>query len=449
MKLTSHPATRPLSGTVHVPGDKSIGHRALLFSLLSETPVRVRGLGDGADNGRSAKAIAQLGATIARDPSERGTLVIRGTGLDKMHAPGEPIDCGNSGTTIRLLCGLLAGHPFTTTLVGDASLSGRPMMRVIDPLRAMGAVIEGTPRGDEIVPPLHVGPAGAPLRPIDRSLEIASAQVKTALVLAGLYADGETRITEPGPSRDHTERMLAYLGAPIYSKGRTVSVDTRSWGRRLAGQGFAVPGDPSSSAFLVAAGVIAGAHGEGVRLPGVCINPTRTGFLDAIAQMGGVVELEDRDDSGPEPTATLVVRGAARELRATEIAGDLAVRSIDELPVLAVIAARARGTTHVRDASELRVKESDRIATTCAMLRAFGITCEARPDGFSVEGNPDRPLSAAHVHADADHRIAMAAAVGALVADGPTQIDDADNVATSYPGFAAALTALGGRVEAG
>ncbi len=450
MKLVSHPAARPLAGTARVPGDKSIGHRALLFSLLSETPVRVRGMGDGADNGRSAKAIAQLGATVARDPSEPGAIIIRGVGLDGMRAPGSSIDCGNSGTTIRLLCGLVAGQKFATTLVGDASLSSRPMMRVIEPLRAMGAVIEGTERSDaagkrDIVPPLTISAANG-LRAIDRTLEMASAQVKTALVLAGLYADGQTRITEPGPSRDHSERMLAYLGAPIVVRDRTVAVDTRGWNRKLAGAGFAVPGDPSSSAFLVAAAVIAGA--DEVRLPGVCVNPTRTGFLDAIAAMGGHVELEDRDDSGPEPIATLVIRGAARELRAIEIAGDLAVRSIDELPILAVIAARAKGTTHIRDASELRVKESDRIATTCAMLRAFGVRCEARSDGFSVEGT-DRPFTAAHVHADADHRIAMAAAVAALVAEGPAEIDDADNVATSYPGFAAALTALGGNVAVG
>ena len=447
MKLISHPATRPLSGTVRVPGDKSIGHRALLFSLLSETPIRVRGLGDGADNGRSAKAIMQLGATIARDGD---ALAIQGTGLRGMRAPGADVDCGNSGTTIRLLCGLLAGQRFATTLFGDASLSSRPMMRVIDPLRAMGAAIAGAAREGgtgELVPPLVVGPAHGALRAIDRSLSIASAQVKTAILLAALYADGATRVTEPGPSRDHTERMLAYLGAPIAASGRSVAIDTRGWDGRLAGASFAVPGDPSSSAFLVAAAVIAGA-GE-VRLPGVCVNPTRTGFLDAIAAMGGEVALEDRDDSGPEPIATLVVRGPARELAAIEIAGDLAVRSIDELPVLAVLAARARGTTHVRDAEELRVKESDRIATTCAMLRALGVACEVRPDGFSVEGQLDRPFAAAHVHADADHRIAMAAAVAALCAAGPVEIDDADNVATSYPGFAAALTALGGHVAPG
>jgi 3-phosphoshikimate 1-carboxyvinyltransferase len=239
--------------------------------------------------------------------------------------------------------------------------------------------------------------------------------------------------------------MLTYLGAPMVVRGRTAIIDTRGWDRRLAGAGFDVPGDPSSSAFLVAAALLAGS-GE-VRLPGICTNPTRTGFLDAIAAMGGRVAFEQERTSGPEPVATLVVRGAAPELRATEIAGDLAVRSIDELPVLAVLAARARGTTVVRDADELRVKESDRIATTCAMLRAFGVACEARPDGFVVEGRPERPLSAARVAADGDHRIAMAAAVGGLVATGTTVVDDADNVATSYPGFAAALAELGATIS--
>ena len=428
MKLVVEPANKPLAGTVVIPGDKSIGHRALLFSLLSQTPVRVLGLGDGADNGRSAKAITALGARVEKDGK---ALVIHGTGLDGMRAPAAAIDCGNSGTTIRLLCGLLAGQKFQSTLFGDESLSQRPMKRVIDPLTQMGAKLQGD------TPPLTVGPAPGPLRAIDYKLPMASAQVKTAVLLAGLYADGETKVTEPGPSRDHSERMLRYLGAPI----RGTAIDTRGWDRRLAGAGFEVPGDPSSSAFLVAAALVAGA-GE-VRLPGICINETRTGFLDAIAAMGGRVELEDRADAGPEPTATLVVRGAAPELRATEIAGDLAVRSIDELPILAVLAARARGTTVVRDAEELRVKESDRIATTCAMLRAFGVACEVRPDGFAVEGRAGECFAPAHVHAEGDHRIAMAAAVAGLAATGQTNIDDADNVATSYPGFAAALSALG------
>jgi 3-phosphoshikimate 1-carboxyvinyltransferase len=324
---------------------------------------------------------------------------------------------------------------------------------VIEPLAAMGAsiVAAGTGpatgnAGHDITPPLTIGPAAGPLTAIDYALPMASAQVKTAILLAGLYADGATTVTEPGPSRDHSERMLAYLGAPLTTAGRRTTIDTRGWDRRLAGDGFAVSGDPSSAAFLVIAALLAGAHE--VRLPGICVNPTRIGFLDAIAAMGGRVALDDARDAGPEPVANLVVRGPAPGLTATEIAGDLAVRAIDELPVLAVVAARARGTTTVRNAEELRVKESDRIATTCAMLRAFGVACEPRPDGFVVEGQPDRPLRAARVHADGDHRIAMAAAIAGLVADGPTHIDDADNVATSYPGFMAALTQLGATIAA-
>jgi len=444
MKLHVEPATRPLSGTITIPGDKSIGHRALLFSLLSQTPLHVTGLGDGADNGRSAKAIAALGAKVSR---EGAAIRIEGTGLDGMTAPAAPIDCGNSGTTIRMLCGLLAGQRFQTTLFGDESLSKRPMRRVIEPLARMGATITGQGTGPDVTPPLVIGPARGPLRALDYQLPMASAQVKTAVLLAGLYADGATTVTEPGPSRDHSERMLAYLGAPLTVKGRATTIDTRGWDRKLSGDSFIVPADPSSSAFLVAAALLAGA-GE-VRLPGICVNPTRTGFLDAIAAMGGTVDLEDQHHDGPEPVATLVVRGLAQDLVATEIGGDLAVRSIDELPILAVIAARAKGTTIVRDAEELRVKESDRIATTCAMLRAFGIACEARPDGFTVEGRPDRPLEPGRVHADGDHRIAMAAAVAGLVASGPTVVDDADNVATSYPGFSAALSQLGAIISQG
>jgi len=444
MKLTVEPATRPLSGTVAIPGDKSIGHRALLFSLLSATPVRVLGLGDGADNGRSARAVTALGGAIHRDGA---ALVIRGCGLDAMQPPAAAIDCGNSGTTIRLLCGLLAGQRFATTLVGDESLSRRPMRRVREPLAAMGALIAGEGSGDDITPPLVIGPARGRLTAIDYALPMASAQVKSAVLLAGLYADGATAVTEPGPTRDHSERMLAYLGAPLATSGRRTVIDTRGWDRRLAGDGFEVPGDPSSAAFLVIAALVAGARE--VRLPNICVNPTRTGFLDVIAAMGGTVSLEAPRHAGPEPIADLVVRGPPPGLRGTEIAGDLAIRAIDELPVLAVLAARAHGTTTVRDADELRVKESDRIATTCAMLRAFGVACEPRSDGFTVEGRPDRPLAAAAVHSDGDHRIAMAAAIAGLVADGSTRIADADNVATSYPGFAAALGQLGATIAAG
>jgi 3-phosphoshikimate 1-carboxyvinyltransferase len=438
-RLVVQPARVALAGSVTVPGDKSIGHRALLFASLVRGSVRVHGLGDGADNGRSARAITQLGSRVERDGA---AIVVHGTGVDGMRAPDAAVDCGNSGTTIRLLCGLLAGQRFATTLIGDDSLSKRPMRRVIEPLARMGATIASTADG---TPPLVVGPALAPLRAVDYDLPMASAQVKTAVLLAALYVDGATTITEPGPSRDHSERMLAYLGVPLVTSGRTATIDTRSWSRQLAARAIEVPGDPSSAAFMVAAALAAGARE--VRLPNVCVNPTRTGFLDVIAAMGGAVGREQPSQAGSEPVCTLVIRGAPGGLTATEIAGDLAVRSIDELPVLAVLAARARGTTIVRDAGELRVKESDRIATTCAMLAAFGVACDVRPDGFAVEGQPDRPLTAAHVHADGDHRIAMAAAVAGLVADGDTVVDDASNVATSYPGFVAALGSLGATVS--
>ncbi len=453
--FTVEPATSRLNGTVRVPGDKSIGHRALLFSLLTREAVHIEGLGDGADNGRSAKAIAALGAKVERD----GTgILIHGTGLTGMRAPASRIDCGNSGTTIRLLCGLVAGQPFATTLFGDESLSKRPMRRVAEPLARMGVVIAGErdAKGD-LVPPLVVGPAAGPLTAIDYLLPMASAQVKTALVLAALYADGVSTITEPGPSRDHTERMLAYLGAPVRTDETkaqpqaaalsrpTAIVDTRGWDRSLGGGKLVVPGDPSSSAFLVVAALVAGA--EEVRVTNVCVNPTRTGFLDVLAAMGAKVELENQG-GGAEPVADLVVRGPAAELRATEIAGDLVVRSLDEIPILAVAAAFAHGTTTIREASELRVKESDRISSTCAMLRAFGVPCEERADGFTVEGSSGRPLGAgASVDAVGDHRIAMAGAVAALRSQGPAHIGDADNVATSYPGFVDAMRLLGGQIR--
>ena len=439
------PATRPLSGQIDVPGDKSLGHRALLFSLLAKQPIRIRGLGGGADNGRTARAITQLGATVTRDGD---AVVVQGTGLRGMTAPAAPIDCGNSGTTIRMLCGLLAGQPFRSELFGDESLSKRPMRRVIEPLRAMGAQITGAGGGAsaDVVPPLTIGPLAERLHGATHDLAIASAQVKTALVLAGLQAEGTTRITEPGPSRDHTERLLAAMGAPITTRGREVIVEPGAWAEagaplELPGGTIEVPGDPSSSAFLVAAALVAGA--ETVVCRGVCVNPTRTGFLDVLAKMGATIELEHQRAVGGEPVADLVIRGPAPSLRAVEIEGDVVVRAIDEVPILAAIAARAKGVTIVRDAEELRVKESDRIATTVAMLRAFGVEAEARPDGLVVAGAPDRPLSPGRVDSASDHRIAMAGSILALAASGPSRIDDVGNVATSFPSFVSVLSSLG------
>jgi 3-phosphoshikimate 1-carboxyvinyltransferase len=439
------PQHNALQGHVVIPGDKSIGHRALLFSLLTDQEVVVRGLGNGADNGRSAKAITALGATIR---AESGQLIIKGAGLSAMREPGS-IDCGNSGTTIRLLAGMLAGQAFVSTLHGDESLSKRPMKRVLAPLAQMGAVFDGerSASGD-ILPPLRIGPAPGRLRAMHHVLPMASAQVKTALLLASLYADGVSVVEEPGPSRDHTERMLTYLGVPLVVSGkRTVCIDTRNWSRQTTGGAFTVPGDPSSAAFLIIAAVLCGAAGEGVRCVGVTINETRTGFVDVLRSMGATVQFDNIDRSGPEPIADIVVHARVSELTATEISGDLVVRSLDEIPILAIAAAAARGTTVIKDADELRVKESDRIAATCAMLRGIGVRCEETSDGFVVHGTGGERFAGGRVDAVGDHRIAMAGAVAGLFAQHSTTIVDADNVATSYPGFVDAMRTLGAKLE--
>jgi 3-phosphoshikimate 1-carboxyvinyltransferase len=445
--LIVRPAARALSGQIAVPGDKSIGHRALLFGALAGGQVTICGLSGGQDNARSAAAAAALGASVERGADR---VVVTGRGLDGLRPPAAPIDCGNSGTTIRLLSGLLAGQPFPAEMFGDESLSGRPMRRVIDPLTRMGARIDGASgaRPGEVYPPLRVQgvPPGQRLRGTIHEMAVASAQVKSALILAGLYADGVTEIIESAPTRDHTERMLQYLGVPLRVEPadagrRRICIDPRGWNRQVEARPFTVPGDPSSAAFIVAAALVAGA--DQVTVSGVCTNPTRTGFLEALAGMGAAVQQVAPAEQG-EPTADLLVRDARRgALRGTLVAGDTTVRAIDELPVLAVVAACAAGATEFRDAGELRVKESDRIATTCAMLRGLGVEVEEFPDGFRVEGRAGQPLRACRVDACGDHRIAMSAAVAALAADGPVRIDDAANVATSFPTFPAVLSELG------
>ncbi len=441
------PAGGPIGGDVEVPGDKSIGHRAAILGLLADGEVAVEGMGRGEDNLSTLRAAAALGATV----DDRGEVIrIRGVGLDGLAEPAAPIDCGNAGTGMRLLAGVLAGQPFASTLTGDDSLSRRPMRRIADPLTRMGARVRGRggPRRGEIYPPLKLqGPAGGRLQGIDCTLDVASAQVKSAVLLAGLWADGKTRITEPGPSRDHTERMLRYLGVPVAIHEREVVLDPAGWRRTIEARPLAVPGDPSSAAFLLAAGLMA-PRGE-VIVRGVCVNDTRTGFFDALEAMGAPVEELDRRDAGGEVIADLrIAAGAEAELRGADIGGELVVRAIDELPILAVVAARAEGETVFRDAAELRVKESDRIATTAAMLRALGVEVSERPDGFTVRGLGGRPFSSARIDAAGDHRIAMSAAVAALGAAGPVRIDDVDNVATSFPSFPEALAALGGSIRA-
>jgi 3-phosphoshikimate 1-carboxyvinyltransferase len=346
---------------------------------------------------------------------------------------------------MRLLSGLAAGQDFEVVLVGDESLTARPMRRVADPLGYMGATVKGTDRDGNIYPPLTI--RGGNLRGIDYQSPVASAQVKSAILLAGLYAEGVTSVREPGSSRDHSERLLRYLGAPLTVPEPNCTVlDPSGWGRELEARPIVVPADPSSAAFVLAAALIAGV--ERVSVPSTCVNSTRTGFLDALMAMNALVEREAMNEDGSEPVANLVVsRGAGDAMKAAQVDGNLTVRSIDELPILAVVAAFADGETVFADAAELRVKESDRIATTCAMLRAFGVEVEERDDGMIVAGQRGRTLEPARVDAAGDHRIAMAGAVAALRAKGPCRIDDVDNVETSFPGFAELMNGLGADVR--
>lgn len=415
-------AAAPLSGTVAVPGDKSVGHRSLLIGALADGPVEVTGLSHGEDNLATARILGQLGVRIARDPADPSRATVHGVGLHGFRAPSEPLDCGNSGTTMRLMLGLLTGQPFEATLVGDASLSRRPMRRVLAPLSQMG--LEVLEARDGNLPPLRVRGTTA-VRPLRYASPVASAQVKSAIMLAGLYADGETSVTEPEQSRDHTERMLAYLGRPP------------------AARPLHVPGDLSSAAFVLGAALLV--PGSDVTVAGVGINPTRTGFLEAIAAMGADVHTSHELTSNHEPRADL--RAVAGPLRAIRIDGALAVKAIDELPLLAVLAARAAGVTSIRDAAELRVKESDRIAKTAELLEAFGVPCEVHRDGLDVHGDPDRPLKAGRIDADGDHRIAMCATLLTLIAPPGAVITGVDAIATSFPTFYDVMAAIGAEIQ--
>jgi 3-phosphoshikimate 1-carboxyvinyltransferase len=424
---------RPLAGDARVPGDKSVGHRAVLLAGIAVGRSRLSGLSGGEDNLRTVAALRALGVRIVE---REGALEIEGRGLDGLAPPREPLDCGNSGTSLRLLAGLCAARPFETVLTGDRYLRARPMRRIAEPLRLMGARVDGAtgPKEGEVYPPLRV--SGGALRGIRHESKVASAQVKSALLLGGLAADGATTVVEPERSRDHTERMLVHLGAPLTVRGREVILDPTGWDRRLTAQPLTVPGDLSSAAFLLGAATIV--RGSRVVVRAVGVNPTRTGFLDALGKMGGRLQRTDERLVGGEPVCDLYAEAAS--LRGLTIAGELAVRSIDELPLLAALAAHAEGTTTLRDAAELRVKESDRVATTVGMLRALGVSAEELPDGLVVQGGAVR---AGVVDSHGDHRIAMAAAVCALGAAGETVIRDTANIDTSFPGFAATLAALG------
>jgi 3-phosphoshikimate 1-carboxyvinyltransferase len=409
---------RRLQGEVRLPGDKSISHRALMLGAIADGTSRVRGLSGGADVASTAACLRALGVVIEGEQ-------VRGSGMNGLKAADGPLYCGNSGTTMRLLAGLLAAQPFESELGGDASLSRRPMDRVVEPLTRMGARASW--------PPLRVG-GGGTLRGIEYVAPIASAQVKSAVLLAGLYADGVTEVVETIATRDHTERMLRAMGAEVNtSHGRSAV----SRAERLAPLEIDVPGDLSAASFwLVAAGLVSGSR---LRMTGVGLNPTRTAFLELLRRAGFAISVAATGESGGEPVGTLEVGGGG-ELRPITVQGGEAAEMIDELPVLAVAATQLPGTTRIGGARELRVKESDRIAAMAESLSAMGADITATDDGWIIRG--PRPLEGARVQSHADHRVAMAMAVAGMIADGDTDVEGADCVEISYPGFFDQLDAL-------
>ena len=426
-----------LTGRVTVPGDKSISHRSLMLSSLAVGESRIEGLLEGEDVLATAAAMRAMGATIER--SDDGIWRVWGVGVGGLLQPAGALDMGNSGTSTRLLAGLVASHAITATFIGDASLSKRPMGRVIDPLSLMGAEFTSSPGGR--LPMMVRGIC--PAVPIDYTLPVASAQVKSAVLLAGLNTPGITRVIEPVPTRDHSERMLAGFGANLTveatNRGRVISVHGEA---ELKPQQIVVPGDPSSAAFwAVAASIVPGSE---VTIANVGLNPTRAGIFTALRMMGADITEVDARSVGGEPVADLIVRHAT--LKAIDVPPDLAPSMIDEYPVLFVAAALAEGRTVARGAHELRVKESDRIAAMKDALEACGVAVEEYEDGLAITGSGGEPIPGGGTVASLlDHRIAMAMTVAGLVARRPITIDDVAPVATSYPVFFETLEHLAGR----
>ncbi len=421
-----------LRGRLRVPGDKSISHRAIMLGALADGVTRVSGFLDGEDSLATLRAFRAMGVEI--DGPEQGRVTLHGVGMHGLSAPQAPLDLGNSGTAMRLMAGLLAGQGLELTLVGDVSLSSRPMKRVTLPLAEMGARIETSESGTA---PLHIRPVSG-LTAIDYALPVASAQVKSCVLLAGLYAAGQTCVREPAPTRDHTERMLRGFGYPVRARGDRICIEG---GGRLQGRDIDVPADISSAAFFLVGASIA--EGSDLTLEHVGINPTRDGVITILRQMGADIEVLNRREVGGEPVADLRVRSA--RLKGIRIPEDQVPLAIDEFPVLFVAAACAEGETILTGAEELRVKESDRIQVMADGLAALGVDARPTADGIVVRGGA---IGGGRVDSHGDHRIAMAFTIAALRADGEIQIDNCANVDTSFPRFVELAAGIGAGVSA-
>jgi len=425
--ITIMPAS-PLCGEINVPGDKSISHRSIMLGAIANGVTTVRGFLRGEDNMATMKAFRSMGVDITDDGE---TVTITGKGLHGLSEPADVIDCGNSGTTIRLITGLLAGQSFFSVVTGDQYLRKRPMKRVVEPLTMMGARILGRNKGS--LAPLAIN--GGSLKAVNYQSPVSSAQVKSAIMLAGLYAEGVTSVKEPSLSRDHSERMFRLFGAAVKSSGNDISV---SGGRELQAREIDVPGDISSAAFFMVAALIT--PGSELLIRNVGVNPTRTGVVDILRLMGGYIELIDEREISGEPVADILVKASI--LKGISISGSLVPRAIDEFPAICVAAASAEGITSIREARELRVKETDRISAMAVNLRELGVIVEECDDGMDITGTEQ--LHGGSVKSFGDHRIAMSMSVAALVSSTGISISDIECVSTSFPNFFKLLKQLSG-----
>lgn len=418
-ECTLQQSNNPLSGEILVPGDKSISHRAVIFGSLANGITKITHFLDGEDCMRTVEAFREMGVSIDVHDT---TLIIKSKGVKRLVEPDQPLDFGNSGTTTRLMLGILAGLPFFTTIYGDASLSKRPMDRVVNPLRQMGAIIDGRFNGSL----LPIAVRGTAIKGINYTLPVKSAQVKSAILLAGLLAEGETKVTEPIPTRNHTENMLKAFGADLTIDGNTITVTNKS---DLTGTDVHVPGDISSAAFFLVAGAIV--PGSEILLKNVGLNPSRTGIIEVLNRMGAKIQIVTEHSTSGEAFGN--VRIAHGSLKSITIEGEIIPRLIDEIPVIALLATQAEGTTVIRNAEELRVKETDRITAIVDVLSTLGADITATEDGLIIKGQT--PLKGGKIASYDDHRIAMMGVIASLITDGEVTIDDTSCIAISYPNF--------------